>query len=105
VAAAALAVGDPLAHPLLRRAAEAKRTGLCRREFPLALRLDDGSVLDGVVDLAFHVAGDDSWTVVDFKTDLGVQGKRDAYEAQVRLYARAISEATARPARPVLFYI
>ena len=42
---------------------------------------------------------------MDFKTDLGEQGKRAAYEEQVRLYARAIAAATTRPARPVLLYI
>jgi ATP-dependent helicase/nuclease subunit A len=94
-------VAQALAHPLLRRAAAA---GQCRRELPLGLRLEDGSVLDGVVDLAFAEA--EGWTVVDFKTDLGVaEGSRAAYEEQVRLYARAISAATARPARGVLLYV
>ena len=47
----------------------------------------------------------DTWTVVDFKTDLGVAGNRAIYEEQVRLYARAISEATTRPAHAVLLYL
>jgi ATP-dependent helicase/nuclease subunit A len=100
VDAAATVVAQALAHPLLRRAASAAD---CRRELPLGLRLEDGSVLDGVVDLAF--ADGDGWTVVDFKTDVGVEGNRAGYEEQVRLYARAISAATARPARAVLLYV
>jgi ATP-dependent exoDNAse (exonuclease V) beta subunit len=100
VTAAAQVVAEALAHPLLRRAAGASE---CRRELPLGLRLDDGSVLDGVVDLAF--AEDGGWTVVDFKTDVGVEGNRAVYEEQVRLYARAIAAATAKPARAVLLYV
>jgi ATP-dependent exoDNAse (exonuclease V) beta subunit len=103
IEAAARAVGEALQHPVLRRAAQAGDR--CRREVPVSLRLEDGTVLDGVVDLAF-VEDNDSWTVVDFKTDLGIGGEsRAAYEAQVRLYARAISEATGRPTRAVLLYV
>jgi ATP-dependent exoDNAse (exonuclease V) beta subunit len=100
VEAAAQVVAEALAHPLLRRAARAEQV---RRELPLGLRLTDGSVLDGVVDLAF--AEDGGWTVVDFKTDVGVEGNRAVYEEQVRLYARAIAESTAKPARAVLLYV
>jgi ATP-dependent exoDNAse (exonuclease V) beta subunit len=105
VEAAAATVGEALRHPLLRRAAAAQVAGTCRRELPLALRLVDGTVLDGVVDLAFTEPGGDQWVVVDFKTDLGATGSRAVYEQQVRLYARAIAEATARPAQPVLLYV
>jgi ATP-dependent exoDNAse (exonuclease V) beta subunit len=105
VEAAALSIGVALRHPLLLRAAAAQAAGQCRREVPLALRLDHDTVLDGVVDLAFIGEGESVWTVVDFKTDLGVEGNRAAYEEQVRLYARAIAEATARPARAVLLYV
>jgi ATP-dependent exoDNAse (exonuclease V) beta subunit len=105
IEAAALTVAEALRHPLLRRAAAAQASGLCRREIPLSLRLEDGSVLDGIVDLAFAAPTDPAWTVVDFKTDLTLAGNRAAYEEQVRLYARAITEATARPAQPVLLYV
>jgi ATP-dependent helicase/nuclease subunit A len=101
VDAAAATVAEALRHPLLRRAAAAT---LCRRELPLALRLDDGTVLDGVVDLAF-ADGEGPWTVVDLKTDLGVGGERTHYEEQVRLYVRAIGAATGRPATGVLLYV
>ncbi len=109
VEAAGLTVAEALRHPLLRRAAVAQAAGRCRRELPLSLRLPDGTVLDGVVDLAFtEESGDargDTWTIVDFKTDLGVARDNSTYEEQARLYARAISEATARPARAVLLYV
>jgi ATP-dependent exoDNAse (exonuclease V) beta subunit len=57
-----------------------------------------------VVDLAFAEDREGAWTVVDFKTDVAT-GSKVAYEEQVRLYARAIAEATGRPARPVLLYV
>jgi ATP-dependent exoDNAse (exonuclease V) beta subunit len=105
IAASVSTITLALAHPLLRRAAAAQTSGLCHRELPLALRLDDGTVLDGVVDLAFAEPGA-PWTVVDFKTDLATaQPNRLAYEEQVRLYARAISESTSRPAHAVLLYV
>ncbi|MDH3687665.1 MAG: UvrD-helicase domain-containing protein, partial [Myxococcales bacterium] len=88
--AAAAAVGVALSHPLLRRAAASSD---CRREVPVLLSREEGSVLEGVVDLAFFEEG--AWTVVDFKTDrtLG-QEDLDRYAVQVRLYAEAIARAT-----------
>jgi ATP-dependent helicase/nuclease subunit A len=100
VDAAAGVVAQALLHPLLLRAAAAAEL---RRELPLALRLDDGTILDGVVDLAFAEGG--AWTVVDFKTDVGLEGNRAVYEEQVRIYARAIASATGHPAKAVLLYV
>ena len=91
VAAAVDAWRGALAHPLLRRAAA--RRCACRRETPLASRLDDGTLVEGVVDVAFEEAG--GWTVVDFKTDVELAGRRDEYARQVSLYARRH-----RPRRP-----
>ncbi len=64
VEAAARTVAEALRHPLLRRAAAAQSAGRCRRELPLSLRLPDGTVLDGVVDLAFTEirTGPGSWS-------------------------------------------
>src|SRR5205823_6476982 len=45
VAAAAVAAGRALAHPLLARAA---RSTDCRREAPLWCRADDGTLVEGV---------------------------------------------------------
>ena len=57
------------------------------------------------VNLAFTADADGPWTVVDFKTDLGIAQNRPAYEEQVRLYARAIAQSTSRPTRAVLLYV
>jgi ATP-dependent exoDNAse (exonuclease V) beta subunit len=88
IQAAADAVSAALAHPLLRQAAEAALRGDCRRETPLAERSADGSIVEGVVDLAFRAA-DGAWIVVDFKTDakLTLEGP---YAAQLAAYVRTI---------------
>ena len=120
--AAAVAARAALAHPLLRRAAASAATGGLRRETPVLLRLDDGSLAEGVVDLAFREQGDGNggdagaagdgdgsaaagWTVVDFKTDRELADRRASYEAQVRLYADAVAQATREPTRAVLLIV
>jgi hypothetical protein len=98
VQAAIAAVGGALAHPILRRAAASARKGRLRRESPVLLRLDDGSLVEGTVDLAFHEDTSDfvGWTVVDFKTDREFEATSDRYIAQVRVYSEAVSVATGR---------
>lgn len=93
--AATEAARKALAHPLLRRAAQATH---CRREVPLCHRADDGTLVEGVADLVFEEAdpfGEGSrWTVVDFKTDLDASGATDSYVVQVEIYAAALQAAT-----------
>jgi ATP-dependent exoDNAse (exonuclease V) beta subunit len=67
VAAAAEIVERAFAHDLLMRARRAAARGACRRETPVTLTLADGTLVEGVVDLAFEEGGE--WTVVDYKTD------------------------------------
>ncbi len=107
IEAAVIAVRAALGHPLLRRAALSQAAGGLRREAPVLLRLDDGSLADGVVDLAFREESADGprWTVVDFKTDRELGEHRARYAAQVRLYVDAISRATAEPARGMLLMV
>jgi ATP-dependent exoDNAse (exonuclease V) beta subunit len=98
--AATALVGAALTHPLIRRARDASRAGKCRRETPLACRESDGSLIEGVVDLAFEDA--DGWTVVDFKTDAEIAAELPRYRRQVGLYAAVISRATGRSAKAIL---
>ena len=100
VEAAQEAAGAALAHPLLRRAAA---SDALRRETPVLLQRDDGTLAEGVVDLAFREDG--AWTVVDFKTDRDLSERRDVYAAQVRLYAEAVARATGEPARGMLLVV
>jgi ATP-dependent helicase/nuclease subunit A len=105
--AAVATVSRALAHPILRRAAAAAGKGGLRREAPVLLRTDHGSLVEGVVDLAFREEVSDfaGWTVVDFKTDRQLEGSTDRYLGQVRLYSMAVSEATKLPARGVLLVV
>jgi ATP-dependent helicase/nuclease subunit A len=91
-----------LEHPLLRRAAAAQREGRCRRETPVAMQLEDGTLVEGKVDLAFRDDATAGWTVVDFKTDFEIAGKLEEYRNQVRLYTEAISRATTLEASGIL---
>jgi len=88
--AAAASVEAAWAHPLLARARAAAR---CHRELPIHLRLEDGRLLEGVIDLAFVERG--RWVVVDFKSD-AVGAAR--YERQLQWYLYALWKATGREA-------
>jgi ATP-dependent exoDNAse (exonuclease V) beta subunit len=101
--AAAEAAHRALGHPLLVRAAAASRAGRCRRETPVSVRLDDGALVEGVIDAAF--VEDGVWTVVDWKTDVEIAGRMAEYRRQVGLYGRAIAAATGMPARAVLLRV
>jgi ATP-dependent exoDNAse (exonuclease V) beta subunit len=106
VEAAVHTVVAALAHPIMRRAAVVVASNL-RRETPVLLRREDGTLLEGVADLAFREDQGDSagWTVVDFKTDREFQLSRDVYTAQVNLYAKAIGTATGSPVAGILLVI
>jgi len=45
----------------------ARKSSKVQRELPVVAKMDDGSILDAVIDLAFE--DDSGWIVVDFKTD------------------------------------
>ena len=101
--AATALVGAALAHPLIGRAREAWRAGRCRRETPLACREPDGSLIEGVVDLAFEDT--DGWTVIDFKTDAEIAAELPRYRRQVGLYASVVARATSRNVTAVLMQL
>jgi len=104
VQSAAAAAEAALGHDLLVRA---RRASACRRETPMVLRSTDGSLVEGILDLAFREieGGEPIWTVVDFKTDVEIADRREDYERQVGLYARAVTAATGERARGVLFSV
>ena len=101
IAAACDAVERLLTHDLLLRARAAEARGTCRRETPITYRLPDGTLIEGIVDLAFEEKG--TWTVVDYKTDREIAASgEDRYRRQVALYATAIAQATGLPVEAVL---
>ena len=93
-----------LATPLMQRAAASPD---CRRETPIALVLDDGTVAEGVIDLAFIETAPDGarrWVVVDYKT--GRDASREALDSRrLRLYCDALTRATGEPAEAALLVL
>jgi ATP-dependent exoDNAse (exonuclease V) beta subunit len=83
-------------HPLLERAARSA----CYREMPLMLKLADGALVEGRVDLAFREG--EGWVLVEFKTDSADQFR---YRRQLQIYASALRESTGLPVRAVLFQV
>jgi ATP-dependent exoDNAse (exonuclease V) beta subunit len=103
VASAASVAEATLQHPVMLRARRASEIGQCRREAPVTLKTSDGTVVDGVVDIAFLDEGE--WTVVDFKTDRELEHRLDDYLRQVGLYAQAIKLATRQKVSAVLMRV
>jgi ATP-dependent exoDNAse (exonuclease V) beta subunit len=101
--AAAQAASAALAHPLFERARRAEQSGRCRREVPVLWRDSDGSLIEGVVDLAFEESS--GWTVIDFKTDDEIAGNESRYRRQVELYAAGLRAATGAPVSPILLRV
>ncbi len=101
--AALQAVGDVLAHPLLRHARECARTGRCYREMPITWLAPDGLLLEGTIDLAFEDA--DELVVLDFKTDRELTTDFDQYRRQVDVYCRAIGAVKGKTARGILLRV
>jgi ATP-dependent helicase/nuclease subunit A len=91
IASASEIVHTALAHPLLNQPRTAAQQGRCRREVPVAWRDSNGSLIEGVIDLAFEQP--EGWTVIDFKTDEEFRGNEPAYRRQVGMYASAIQAA------------
>jgi ATP-dependent exoDNAse (exonuclease V) beta subunit len=107
MSAAIATIGRVLEHPILRRAAASAGSGGLRRETPILLTRDDGSLVEGILALAFREDAPDfaGWTVVDFKTDREFEESSERYIAQVRVYSKAVGAATSSPARGVLLVV
>ena len=88
-----------LKHPLMDRARAAVERGECRRETPVT-RDVEGTLVEGVVDLAFRENG--VWTVADFKTDQELGPDLEIYKRQVAFYSSAVAAATGEEATPLL---
>ena len=89
-----------LAHDLMARARASSRL---RRETPITWTLSGGTLIEGVLDLAFEEEG--GTTVIDFKTDHELSAGEARYRAQVQKYVDAVAAATTQPARGVLFKV
>ncbi|RIK12882.1 MAG: DNA helicase UvrD [Acidobacteria bacterium] len=96
-------VRSALASPLVRAAALARHW----RESYVGTVLDDGTLLEGYVDLLFE--DEDGLVVVDYKTDAIPSAALDSrvayYAPQMRAYAACLQAATGRPVRSELLFL
>jgi ATP-dependent helicase/nuclease subunit A len=100
VAAASLVVSAVLSHALTARA---RASASVKRETPVSWLHKDGTLIEGVLDLAFDEG--DTTVVVDFKTDHELASGETRYRAQLQQYVSAVTRATGRPASGVLFRV
>jgi ATP-dependent exoDNAse (exonuclease V) beta subunit len=99
-AAAAAVASTVLRHPLMDRA---RASGGVKRETPVSWVQQDGTLIEGVLDLAFEER--DGTVVVDFKTDHELAAGEARYRAQLQQYVAAVTRATGRPATGILFRV
>jgi ATP-dependent helicase/nuclease subunit A len=102
VSAAAVVGSAVLRHALLGRA---RASASVKRETPVSWLQRDGTLTEGVLDLAFEDAEGASTVVVDFKTDHELAAGETRYRAQLLQYVNAVTRATGRPASGVLFRV
>ena len=102
--AATIAVERALAAPVMLAAATSERT---HREYPILFRLENGTLVEGIADLAFETRldGRARWTIVDFKTDRDLAPSLERYRAQLRLYLQGIRKATGAETNGVILWI
>ena len=98
--AAVEAVAGALAHPLMVAAAASDES---HREAPFIHRLDDGQIVEGVIDLVFKANAE--WVVVDFKTDEDRSCLLEEYAPQAQWYADAAAQLLGGSARAVLLSV
>jgi ATP-dependent helicase/nuclease subunit A len=96
-----------LEHPLWSEVRAAEARGEAYREWPVSLRREDGTLLEGVIDLVFRERtseGRGRFVVVDFKTDVELSDLT-AYGRQLGLYCEALSKVFGEPCRALLFRV
>lgn len=105
ISAAVEAVAEALGSEVMKRAHAA--SARCLRECPVLVTLEDGTLAEGIADLAFEedIGGERCWTVVDFKTDAEIQAHLPKYRAQLEIYMRAIARSTGLKARGILLWV
>jgi ATP-dependent helicase/nuclease subunit A len=105
MAAATEAVAQALGSAVMKRAHAAGAR--CLRECPVLVKMPDGTLAEGIADLAFEEpdGGQRRWTVVDFKTDVEISGHLATYRAQLKIYMRGIAQSTGARASGVLLWV
>ena len=100
VSGATEAVANALAHPLVRQ--QAAVAAEIWRELPFCQRLEDGSLVEGVIDLLFRNYGE--WVVVEFKTD-EAEPTREEHRRQLGWYVWSVARMTGLATRGVLLRV
>ena len=100
IAAAVVVAGAVLKHDVFARA---RASASVTRETPISWLHQDGTLIEGVLDLAFDEGG--RTIVVDFKTDYELAAGETRYRAQLLQYVNAVARATGRPASGVLLRV
>ncbi|MBE5803071.1 MAG: helicase-exonuclease AddAB subunit AddA [Clostridiales bacterium] len=79
-------------------------SGLVRREWSFNLRMEGGTLLQGVIDCAFME--DDGWVLLDYKTDYITDDEAfiQRYAMQLEWYARALEKITATPVKEMWLF-
>lgn len=80
------------------------KSNYVRREWSFNLKLEENTLLQGVIDCAFQEEG--SWILVDYKTDR-IQDEEafvQRYAMQLEWYARALERITGQPVREMWLY-
>ncbi len=95
--AAVDAVSNALNYPFLGQVHQADRV---HRELPVTLPAENARILEGVIDLAF--LDNDTWHVVDFKTDADITTNLEHYRLQVGWYTYAMTQITGLPCKGYL---
>ena len=97
-------VRSALASEVVQRAAVRRHW----REMYVGTVQDDGTVLEGYVDLVYE-EDDGSLVIVDYKTDAipaeAVAARAHYYAPQIRAYVHGITSATGHDATPVLIFL
>jgi len=66
---------------------------------------EDGTLIEGVLDLAFEEDEGETTVVVDFKTDHELSAGEQRYRAQLQQYVQAVARATGRRTKGILFRV
>ena len=86
--------------PLGQRMLKAERL---QREWPFSLMVEEGLILQGVLDCCFMEGG--AWVLIDYKTDRAdIQQIELLYRDQMRWYMRALRDITGLPVKEAYLY-
>ena len=80
----------------------AKASSHVFRELSLTGKNADGNYLNAVIDLAF--LEDDTWVIVDYKTDKNPQQSLEAYQKQLNYYGQLLTEFTGKKVKEKILY-